>query len=68
MEGALTQTLVAGLIVFAAVVFLGRRAWRSFMSSRRASAEGATCGADGGCGCASGETRESESLTTSGRR
>ncbi len=67
MESALTQALIAGLIVLAAVAFLARRAWRSFVSSRRASAEGATCGADGGCGCASGQQRDPESLTTSGR-
>ena len=67
MESALTQSLIAGLIVLGAAVFLARRAWRSFVSSRRASAEGATCGADGGCGCASGQQREPESLTTSRR-
>jgi hypothetical protein len=67
MENALTQTLVAGLVVLAAVAFLARRAWRSFVSSRRASAKGATCDADGGCGCAPGQQRDPESLTTSGR-
>lgn len=67
MDSALMQTLVAGLIVLVAVVFLARRAWRSFVSSRQASTEGATCGADGGCGCGSGQQRPSESLTTSRR-
>jgi hypothetical protein len=65
MESALMQTLVAGSIVLGAAVYLAWRAWRSFASSRRRSADGATCGVDGGCGCASDGHGEPESLTTS---
>jgi hypothetical protein len=66
MGSALVQTLIAGLIVLAAAAFLARRAWRSFMASRRSSAT-ATCGSDGGCGCGSSHQAEADPLTTSGR-
>jgi hypothetical protein len=52
MDSALVQTLVAGILVLAAALFLGRRAWHSVVTSRRAPVGGASCAADGGCGCA----------------
>jgi hypothetical protein len=52
VDSALIQTLVAGIAVLGATVFLGRRAWQTVVKSKRASIEGASCGADGGCGCA----------------
>jgi hypothetical protein len=51
MDSALLQTLLVGIIVLTAVLFLGRRAWRTVVSSRRATIDGDSCGADG-CGCA----------------
>lgn len=67
MDSALVQTLIAGLIVLAATAFLTRRAWRSFTASRRSSTNTATCGPEGGCGCASSQQAEADPLTTSGR-
>ena len=66
MDGGLVQSLAVALIVLAAALFLGRRAWRTVAAARRASAA-AGCGADGGCGCHSaGETVDSEALTKRG--
>jgi hypothetical protein len=41
------ETLAVGVIVSAAVLFIGRRVWRAVQSARRASAGGC----DSGCGC-----------------
>jgi FeoB-associated Cys-rich membrane protein len=46
----MAETLVVGVIVSAAVLFIGRRAWRAVQSARRASAGGC----DAGCGCDTG--------------
>lgn len=51
MDSAVVQTLVAGLIVLAAVVFLGRRAWRTLAAAKRSGSTGAECGSGGACGC-----------------
>lgn len=51
MDSGLMQSLVAGMIVLAAGVFLGRRAWRTLASARRVGAHEASCGSGGACGC-----------------
>ena len=48
MSGELLQTLVAGLIVLAALVYVGRRAWRTVLAGRAKTGDG--CGGDCGCG------------------
>jgi hypothetical protein len=48
MESSLLQTLLVGLIVLAALAFVGRRAWRTLAASRAAK-DGPGCGGD--CGC-----------------
>jgi hypothetical protein len=64
MDSALVQTLATGIMVLAAALFLGRRAWITIARSRRASVDGASCGADGGCGCASpSATTEQEAVS-----
>ncbi len=40
------DAMIVGLIVLAAVAFLGRRAWRSWKAARAA-----TSGCASGCGC-----------------
>jgi hypothetical protein len=69
MDSAFIQTLVAGIMVLAATLFLGRRAWQTVVRSRRASIDGASCGADGGCGCVttSAATPEGERQSASSR-
>ena len=49
MDAQLLQTLVVGLIVLAALFFVGRRAWRT-VSAARAPKGGPGCGSDCGCG------------------
>ena len=44
------QTLLALLLVVAALAYLGRRTWRTLRATRKAAGEG--CGT--GCGCESG--------------
>jgi hypothetical protein len=51
MDSGLVQSLAAGTIVLAAAVFLGRRAWRTLSSAKRAGAHDASCGSGGACGC-----------------
>jgi hypothetical protein len=51
MDSGLMQSLTAGIIVLAAGVFLGRRAWRTLSSAKRAGAHDASCGSGGACGC-----------------
>jgi hypothetical protein len=68
MDSALIQTLVAGIAVLGAALFLARRAWQTVVKSKRASMEGGSCGTDGGCGCATPPaTGEREGLTASRR-
>ena len=50
----MTQSVLAVLLVAAAVLYLGLRAWRSAVAARRERAEPG-CGA--GCGCGEGVTR-----------
>ena len=50
MDSGLIQSLLVAPIVFAAGLFLARRAWRTVSASRRASSQ-AACGADAACGC-----------------
>lgn len=45
---ATLQTLVAGLIVLAALAYVGRRAWRTVAAGRARPGDG--CGS-GDCGC-----------------
>jgi hypothetical protein len=47
MSSDLLQTLLVGLIVLAALAFVGRRAWRTLAAGRAKNADG--CGGD--CGC-----------------
>ena len=47
MSGAMLQTLLAGLVVLAALLYGGRRAWRTVLAGR---AKDAGCGDDCGCG------------------
>jgi hypothetical protein len=68
MESALIQTLVAGTIVAGAALFLGRRAWRTVMNSRRASTDSASCGTDGGCGCATTSTPAEREIASAQKR
>jgi hypothetical protein len=66
MDSGLIQTVLAGIMVLGAALFLGRRAWHTVLKARRASSESASCGADGGCGCAaSSGTTEREPLSAS---
>jgi hypothetical protein len=61
VDSGVIQTVLAGIAVIVAALFLGRRAWHTVLKSRRASSEAASCGADGGCGCtASPATTERE--------
>ena len=48
MSGEMLQTLLAGLVVLAALFYVGRRAWRTVLAGR-ASKDGDGCGGD--CGC-----------------
>jgi hypothetical protein len=48
MNGPLLQTLLVGLIVLAALAFIGRRAWRTVSAARAPKGDG--CGSDCGCG------------------
>jgi len=50
MSGALVQTLIVGLIVLAALAYVGRRAWRTVLAGRAAK-DGDGCGSGGDCGC-----------------
>jgi hypothetical protein len=50
MSGALVQTLIVGLIVLAALAYVGRRAWRTVLAGR-ATKDGDGCGSGGDCGC-----------------
>jgi hypothetical protein len=50
IDSDLMQSLVAGMIVLAAGLFLGRRAWRTLRSSQHVGVDDAACGS-GGCGC-----------------
>jgi len=50
MDSGLVQSLIVGMIVLAAGLFLARRAWRTISAARRPKSE-AGCGAEGGCGC-----------------
>ena len=47
MSGEMLQTLLAGLVVLAALLYVGRRAWRTVLAGRVAK-DG--CGSDCGCG------------------
>ena len=49
MEGPMLQTLIAGLIVLAALAYVGRRFWRTVLAGRAAK-DGPGCGDDCGCG------------------
>ena len=49
MSGEMLQTLLVGLIVLAALAYVGRRAWRTVLAGR-ASRDGGGCGDDCGCG------------------
>jgi len=44
------ETLLVGVIVGAALLFIGRRTWRAVQSARRTSGGGC----DAGCGCDTG--------------
>ena len=47
---ATLQTLIAGMIVLAALAYVGRRAWRTVAASRGAKGGDGGCGGDCGCG------------------
>jgi len=49
MSGEMLQTLLAGLVVLAALVYVGRRAWRTLLAGR-VGKDGDGCGGDCGCG------------------
>ena len=49
MDSQMMQTLVVGLIVLAALAYVGRRAWRT-VSAARVPKGDAGCGSDCGCG------------------
>ena len=48
MDAQMLQTLVVGLIVLAALAYVGRRAWRTLAAAR--TPKGGGCGGDCGCG------------------
>ena len=50
MSGEMLQTLLAGLVVLAALLYVGRRAWRTVLAGRAAK-DGDGCGSGGDCGC-----------------
>jgi hypothetical protein len=50
MDSQMLQTLVVGLIVLAALFFVGRRAWRTVSAARAPKGDGPGCGSDCGCG------------------
>lgn len=50
MDGQMLQTLVVGVIVLMALVFVGRRAWRTVSASRAPKDGSPGCGGDCGCG------------------
>lgn len=50
MDGALVQTLLAGVIVVGAAAYMGRR-WAATVASARVRRDDGECG--GGCGCSS---------------
>jgi len=43
------QTLIAGLVVLAALAYVGRRVWRTVLAGRTPK-DGPGCGDDCGCG------------------
>lgn len=52
MDAQMMQTLVVGLIVLAALAYVGRRAWRTVAAARtpKGGAGAGGCGSDCGCG------------------
>ncbi|HYH79961.1 MAG TPA: hypothetical protein VEX86_09185 [Longimicrobium sp.] len=51
MDAQMMQTLLAGLIVLAALAYVGRRAWRTLAAARTPKGgDGPGCGSDCGCG------------------
>lgn len=50
MDSQMMQTLIVGLIVLAALAYVGRRAWRTVSAARGPKDGAGGCGSDCGCG------------------
>ncbi len=50
MDAQMLQTLIVGVIVLAALAYVGRRAWRTLAAARTPKGGAGGCGGDCGCG------------------
>ena len=55
------QTLIIVLLVAAAVLYLGRQAWKATIGARRAERESAGCAS--GCGCTPASAAPKRAIT-----